>query len=68
MVRQPEVLILDEATSALDPDTRDLVMARVKAVMVDGITIMITHDGTLAALADTVVELLQQPSATVSML
>lgn len=61
LVRRPQVLILDEATSALDPATRDLVMARVKILMTDGIIMMITHDEALAAVADTVVELLPQP-------
>lgn len=65
LVRSPQVLILDEATSALDPVTRDIVMARVKTFMSDGIIMMITHDETLAAMADTVVELLPQPRAEI---
>lgn len=65
LVRQPQVLILDEATSALDPVTRDLVMSRVKAAMSNGIIMMITHDESLAEVADTVVELQPQPCSEV---
>jgi ATP-binding cassette subfamily B protein len=57
LVRQPQVLILDEATSALDPVTRDLVMSRVKGAMSNGIIMMITHDESLTAIADSVVAL-----------
>ena len=65
LVRHPQVLILDEATSALDPVTRDIVMGRVKRFMADGIVMMITHDETLALMADVVVDLLARPHTEV---
>jgi ATP-binding cassette subfamily B protein len=60
LIRHPQILILDEATSALDPTTRDAVIERVSEFMRDGIVILITHDETLAALADSVLSLMPQ--------
>jgi ATP-binding cassette subfamily B protein len=57
LLRSPDVLILDEATSALDAATRDNVIARLHQEMRDGILIFITHDESLAALADEVIDL-----------
>ncbi|MEK8045028.1 ABC transporter ATP-binding protein [Ideonella margarita] len=57
LLRQPQILILDEATSALDPTTRDTVVARIKQRLHDGVLVFITHDETIAALADTVLAL-----------
>jgi ABC-type bacteriocin/lantibiotic exporter with double-glycine peptidase domain len=54
LIRQPDVLILDEATSALDPVTRLEVVAKLRAIMHNGIIIFITHDPEIAALADEV--------------
>lgn len=61
LLRRPEVLILDEATSALDPDTRDLVVARIRDFLPQGAIVFITHDETIAELADDVLAL--QPLA-----
>lgn len=57
LLRQPQVLILDEATSALDPQTRDLVVARIRARLQQGVIVFITHDETIAELADEVLAL-----------
>lgn len=57
LLRQPQVLILDEATSALDPQTRDLVVARIRARLQQGVIVFITHDETIAELADDVLTL-----------
>lgn len=57
LLRQPQVLILDEATSALDPQTRDLVVARIRARFQHGVIVFITHDETIAELADEVLAL-----------
>jgi ATP-binding cassette subfamily B protein len=57
LLRQPQVLILDEATSALDPQTRDLVVARIRARLQHGVIVFITHDETIAELADVVLAL-----------
>ena len=65
LVRRPQVLILDEATSALDPHTRDVVMRRVKNVMLSGIVLMITHDTHLAESANNVLELLPKTCSEV---
>ncbi|WP_158453625.1 ATP-binding cassette domain-containing protein [Pseudogulbenkiania sp. NH8B] len=52
LLRRPQILILDEATSALDSATRDRVVGRIKAVMHHGIIVYITHDKTIAEMAD----------------
>lgn len=57
LLRQPQVLILDEATSALDPQTRDLVVTRIRARMQHGVIVFITHDETIAEFADDVLAL-----------
>jgi ABC-type multidrug transport system fused ATPase/permease subunit len=57
LLRRPDVLILDEATSALDSATRDNVVASLQRDMRGGIVIFITHDETLARLADEVIDL-----------
>lgn len=57
LLRQPQVLILDEATSALDPQTRDLVVARIRDRLQQGVIVFITHDETIAELADEVLAL-----------
>lgn len=57
LLRQPQVLVLDEATSALDPQTRDLVVARIRARLHKGVIVFITHDETIAELADEVLAL-----------
>lgn len=61
LVREPDVLILDEATSALDPVTRVEVVAKLRTRMRDGIIIFITHDPEIAALADEVLLIGEQP-------
>ncbi len=53
--RQPQVLLLDEVTSALDGTTRDDVLEIIKAVSQGCITLLITHDPDVAAIADEVV-------------
>lgn len=66
LLRQPQVLILDEATSALDPQTRDLVVARIRARFQHGVIVFITHDETIAELADEVLALSPcQPEAAI---
>ncbi len=57
LLRRPEVLILDEATSALDPSTRDRVVARVREFLPKGAIVFITHDETIAELADEILAL-----------
>lgn len=57
LLRHPQVLILDEATSALDPKTRDLVVTRIRARLQHGVIVFITHDETIAELADDVLAL-----------
>lgn len=64
LIREPDVLILDEATSALDPATRVEVVAKLRARMRDGIIIFITHDPEIAALADEVLPIGEQPANT----
>jgi ATP-binding cassette subfamily B protein len=54
LIRGPDVLILDEATSALDPETRKLVVAKLRQRMGEGIIIFVTHDIEIASLADEV--------------
>lgn len=54
LLRRPQILILDEATSALDSATRDKVVGRIKAAMHDGIIIFITHDNSIAEMADNI--------------
>jgi ABC-type multidrug transport system ATPase subunit len=60
LLRRPEVLILDEATSALDPITRDRVVARIRSFLPLGAIVFITHDETIAELADDVLSLKPQ--------
>lgn len=57
LLRQPQVLILDEATSALDSQTRDLVVTRIRSRQQQGVVVFITHDETIAELADEVLAL-----------
>ncbi len=58
LAMRPEVLILDEATSMLDPAGREEVMAVVKKLNAQGITVInITHNMEEAALAKRVVAL-----------
>lgn len=57
LLRQPRILILDEATSALDPETRDLVVTRIRRCLKDGVLVFITHDEKIADLADSVLSL-----------
>ncbi len=57
LLRQPQILILDEATSALDSQTRDLVINRIGARLKDAAIIFITHDKTIAEMADDVLTL-----------
>ncbi len=57
LLRKPHVLILDEATSALDSQTRDVVVSRIRTWLKKGIIVFITHDETIAELADDVLEL-----------
>jgi len=56
LLRNPDVLILDEATSALDVQTRNSVVTSLRAFMRNGVIVFITHDETVAALADCVFE------------
>lgn len=57
LARQPQLLLLDEPTSALDPATRDDVVAELIAeVHAVGIpALAVSHDPTLAAVADRLV-------------
>jgi ABC-type bacteriocin/lantibiotic exporter with double-glycine peptidase domain len=57
LLRNPEVLVLDEATSALDSATREVLLANVIKRMRDGIVLFITHDPTITARADVIVDL-----------
>jgi ATP-binding cassette, subfamily B, bacterial HlyB/CyaB len=57
VLQNPRMLILDEATSALDAATRDNVVASLQRDLRGGIVIFITHDETLARLADEVIAL-----------
>lgn len=57
LLRRPDVLVLDEATSALDTATREILLANVVNRMRDGIVLFITHEPTIAARADVVVDL-----------
>lgn len=52
LLRRPQILILDEATSALDSATRDKVVGCIKTAMRNGIIIFITHDESIAKMAD----------------
>lgn len=54
LIRNPDVLILDEATSALDPETREVVVAKLRRCMGEKIIIFVTHDAEIAYLADEV--------------
>ena len=57
LLRRPQVLILDEATSALDPQTRDLVVDRIRARLHECVIVYITHDETIAELAEDILAL-----------
>jgi ATP-binding cassette subfamily B protein len=61
LLRHPQILILDEATSALDSVTRDAVVSRLRQFMRQGVVLFITHDETIAQLADAVLELDMAP-------
>jgi ABC-type bacteriocin/lantibiotic exporter with double-glycine peptidase domain len=56
-VRDPQVLILDEATSALDQATRMLVVRNLRQALRERVLIFITHDESLVAEADVVLDL-----------
>ena len=46
---QPEVLLFDEPTSALDPEMRNEVIAVMRSLAADGMTMLtVTHDMRLA--------------------
>jgi ATP-binding cassette, subfamily B, bacterial len=51
------VLVLDEPSAGLDPAATLRLLEPLRLLMEDRATLLITHDMTLAALADEVVEL-----------
>ena len=58
LLQNHPVLILDEATSALDTDNRDAVFQLLQKQAEDGINIiLITHDRSLSAMCDSVLDL-----------
>jgi ATP-binding cassette subfamily B protein len=54
-VSRAPILLLDEPTAGLDDESADAVMAAVRASTLDRTVLLITHDRTLAAIADRVV-------------
>jgi ATP-binding cassette subfamily B protein len=51
------VLVLDEPSAGLDPEATRRLIAPLRRLMRDRATLLITHDATLAAVADEIVEL-----------
>jgi ATP-binding cassette subfamily B protein len=64
LIREPQVLILDEATSALDQATRLLVVRNLRQSLRERVLIFITHDTSLAAEADVVLDLGSRSAAS----
>ena len=54
---RPQILLLDEVTSALDSATRDELLGAIKDASAECVTLMITHDPSVATIADEIVEL-----------
>ena len=57
LIRRPQVLILDEATSALDGATRNQLLSNLNHSKQNRITILITHDDSIAQYSDAIVDL-----------
>ena len=57
IVRKPSLLILDDALSAVDTRTEDTILNRLKQIMMDRTTILISHRPSTAKLADHVIVL-----------
>ena len=58
MITEPQLMLADEPTAQLDHDTRQTIVAILRAMADEGATVVVaTHDPEVAALCDDVVEL-----------
>jgi ABC-type bacteriocin/lantibiotic exporter with double-glycine peptidase domain len=66
LLRKPDVLVLDESMSALDPITKETVIANILAAYRDKIVIFVSHDPSIRAKVDVVIEMkkLVKPDGT----
>ena len=57
LYKNPDVLILDEPTSALDTNSKELLINKINEAKIDKIVIMVTHETSIAAICDVVIEI-----------